>query len=233
MNVNGYKQWLHTVGNEKLTHFAIHEKRGRQATIDIGILSSFTGTLVHDHWKSYFFYEDCQHGLCNAHHLRELRFLYEHQNIQWAKKISDLLIAINEKKKSKISAGKDNFSDYYLTKYNKAYDKILKNAAQEQARRGTIESKNLLKRLIEYKDAVLLFMNDFTVPFTNNLSERDLRMNKVKQKVSGCFRNIKGAIHYCSTRSVISTAKKNDKNIFDILHRAFETQISINDLIAT
>jgi len=88
INISGHKQWLHTVGNTQLTHYAIHEKRGRQATEEIGILPSFNGTMVHDHWKSYFTYKKNRHALCNAHHLRELRFIHEHQSIKWAKQIS-------------------------------------------------------------------------------------------------------------------------------------------------
>ena len=89
----------------------------------------------------------------------------------------------------------------------------IKKAGKEQARRGSIESYNLLKRLKNYKDCVLLFMNDLSVPFTNNLSERDIRMMKVKSKISGCFRKITGGNNFCKIRSVISTANKNKKNL--------------------
>lgn len=233
VNVTGNKHWLHTVGNEQLTHYAIHEKRGRNATEAIGILPEFKGTMIHDHWKSYFTYKACRHGLCNAHHLRELRFLYEHQNIKWAKKLSDLLIHINEEKNKLVNdQGKKSFSPYKLKKYDTGYDEILRKASKEQARRGTIDSHNLLKRLKAYKASVLLFMTDFTVPFTNNLSERDIRMIKVKQKISGCFRNKSGGENFCRIRGALSTAKKNKKNIFTLLQDAFCEVISVENLLA-
>ena len=232
VNMGGDKQWLHTVGNRQLTYYAIHEKRGRQATEAIGILPKFSGTMIHDHWKSYFTYKDNRHGLCNAHHLRELRFIYEHQEIKWAKKISALLIGINAHKEKLQSKNKPQFSKRQLEEYHQTYDKILSNAVREQARRGTIDSHNLLKRLKNYKAAVLLFMTDFNVPFTNNLSEQDLRMNKVKQKISGCFRSKTGGDNFCRIRSVISTAKKNKKNIFNILQKAFQEIISADFLLA-
>jgi len=105
LSVSGTKHWLHTVGNEKLAHYALHPKRGVQATQDIGILPGFTGTMIHDHWKSYFVYEDSEHALCNAHHLRELRFINEHHNMKWAGTISSLLVYINEHKKKHSQSG--------------------------------------------------------------------------------------------------------------------------------
>jgi len=230
-NIKGKKQWLHTVGTTELTHYAIHEKRGRIATEDIGILPDFSGTLIHDHWKSYFTYENIQHGLCNAHHIRELRFIYEHHHIKWAKKISNLLIAINIHKE-KLLSHKKSFTKRQISGYQDCYDEILSKARTEQARRGTTDSKNLLKRLKNYKSEVLLFMTDMRAPFTNNLSEQDIRMMKVKQKISGCFRNISGGENFCRIRSVISTTKKNKKNVFDILQIAFQKIISIEVLLA-
>ena len=106
-NISGDKQWLHVVGNKELTHYAIHEKRGRAASEAMGILPDFRGTMVHDHWKSYFTYKEATHGLCNAHHLRELRFLFEHHQIKWAKKMSDFLIKTNEDKARLLQNGKN------------------------------------------------------------------------------------------------------------------------------
>jgi len=188
--------------------------------------------MVHDHWKSYFTYWDCLHGLCNAHHLRELRFLYEHQQMTWAKKMSVFLVHINEQKQKWVKdTGKKSFSPYLLKKYSTRYDAILHKALKEQARRGTIDSHNLLKRLTAYKDSVLLFMTDFRVPFTNNLSERDIRMTKVKQKISGCFRTKTGGENFCRIRGTLSTAKKNKKNMFTILQDAFCEVISVEHLL--
>lgn len=231
VNISGNKQWIHTVGNDRLTHFAIHAKRGRKATEAIGILPKFKGIMVHDHWKSYFTYKDSQHALCNAHHLRELCFLYEQQGIKWAAHMSDFLIDVNKRKEHSIAAGREEFSAYMLKKYNASYDDIITKAQREQARRGTIDSHNLLKRLKEYKIETLRFMHDFNVPFTNNQSERDLRMNKVKQKISGCYRSTTGGHDSCRIRTLLSTAKKNKKNIFNSIVSAFENIITVNDVL--
>jgi len=230
-NISGHKKWMHVVGNEKLTHYAIHEKRGRKASEDIGILPEFKGTMIHDHWKTYFTYKEATHGLCNAHHLRELRFLFEHHNIKWAKEMSDFLIKTNEDKTLLLQCVKNKMPTKKLQECMDNYDDILKKAKRKHRRRVTKDSKNLLKRLKAYKDSVLLFITDFSAPFTNNLGEQDLRMNKVKQKISGCFRNKNGGNDFCKIRSVISTAKKNKKNIFGTLQEAFYKIICADDLL--
>ena len=198
---------------------------------DIGILPEFDGTLIHDHWKSYYHYA-LRHGLCNAHHLRELRFVFENHTIKWANKVSSLLIEINEHKE-RLEAKKKAFTKQHIKEYSTRYDKILSKAKWEQARKATVESTNLLKRLKNFKDDVLLFMIDMDVPFTNNLSEQDIRMMKVKQKISGCFRHVDGGTAFCRICSVISTAKKNKKNIFEILQVAFQNKISVGYLLNT
>jgi transposase-like protein len=230
VKISGDKHWLHTVGNEQLTHYAVHKKRGSKATQEIGILPEFKGTMVHDHWKSYFTYKGARHALCNAHHLRELNFVHEHQHMKWAKKLLELLVNINEQKKKRLKSGKKEFLMKRLNKYNAIYDGILQKGKREQAVRGTLDSKNLLKRLTNYKAETLLFMNDFDVPFTNNLSEGDIRMTKVQQKISGGFRTNGGADNFCRIRGVMSSARKNGKSIFDILKEAFQYIISLEIL---
>lgn len=233
MRVNGNKQWLHTVGNPKVAHYALHSNRGKQATMDIGILPEYSGIMVHDHWKSYYHYDKNQHSLCNAHHLRELRYINENHNINWAESMSLLLIKIKEHKDKYLTKDNIKFSKYILKKYNLEYDNILSQAQREQAIRGTQDSHNLLKRLKNHKEEVLLFMNNFKVPFTNNLSEQDLRMSKVKQKISGCFRNIANGDTFCKIRSLIISARKNQKNIFKIIQDAFRKIITIDAVLAT
>ena len=147
--------------------------------------------------------------------------------------MSSLLIKINEHKDKYIKKDNNKFSDWFTKKYDIEYNGILDNARKEQARRGTIDSHNLIKRLTNYKTEVLSFMNNFIVPFTNNLSEQDLRMSKVKQKISGCFRNIASGDNFCKIRSMIISARKNKKNIFNIMQEAFTKNISIQDLTAT
>lgn len=232
MKVLGKKKWLHTVGNEKVGHFAFHQNRGKKATLEIGILPEFKGILVHDCWKSYFLYE-CEHALCNAHHIRELRFIYENHNMKWADKMLGLLIDINKHKHKEIDSGKTKFSKKILDEYNQKYDDILAKARKEHAKHATKDSSNLLKRLTTYKEEALLFMHDFSVPFTNNLSERDFRMAKVKQKISGCFRSLVGADNFCLIRNLLVTAKKNNRNVFDMFQQSLREIISLDDLLET
>lgn len=150
----------------------------------------------------------------------------EHQHIKWAKRMSDLLLRIHAHKEALIKAGKE-FNDP-----EEKYDDIIRKASQEQARRCSIESHNLLKRLRNYKFCVLMFMHNMSVPFTNNLSEQDIRMMKVKGKISGCFQKITGGNNFCKIRSVISTANKNRKNIFDVLQKVFQDIITVDMLLA-
>ena len=188
---------------------------------------------MHDHWKSYFFYKDSKHVLCNAHHLRELRFINEHHHIKWASNMSALLLNINEHNQKHIKTDKNKFSMWILKKYSDQYDELLAKAHKEHARRSTKDSHNLLKRLTAYKKETLLFMYDFSVPFTNNTSEQDLRMAKIKQKISGCFRQIVGGHSFCRIRGMLVSARKNNKNIFHIIQKAFHKIISIDDLLTT
>lgn len=232
MSISGKKHWLHTVGNESLAHYALHANRGSKATKEIDILPNFNGIMVHDHWKSYFVYDENIHALCNAHHLRELRFINEHHNMKWANKLSDLLIKINEHKQRHIKNGKDEFSTYLLDKYSAEYDEVLDKGRKEHARNSTKDSHNLLKRLKGYKKETVLFMYDFAVPFTNNTSEQDLRMSKIKQKISGCFRQMSGGAAFCKIRNLLTTSRKNNQNPFDMIQTAFKKIISLNDILS-
>ena len=232
MKVVNKKKWLHTVGNEKAGHFSFHQNRGSKATQDIGILPEFNGILMHDCWKSYFLYE-CEHALCNAHHVRELKFIYENHNMKWADKMLGLLIDINQHKHEELNNGKTEFTEKILDEYNQKYDDILAKARKEHAKHATKDSSNLLKRLTNYKQEALLFMHNFSVPFTNNLSERDFRMAKVKQKISGCFRSLVGADNFCLIRNLLVTAKKNNKNVFDMFQKSLREIISLDELLET
>src|SRR5690606_28121604 len=232
-NINGVKHWLHTVGTKEVAHYDIHKNRGKAATQEIGILPEFKGKMVHDHWKSYFSYTNAGHALCNAHHLRELLHLDENQHMKWAPKMSLLLVSIKENKEKQLSEGKNSFSNHFLNKYNSAYDEILEKARKEQARQGTIDSHNLIKRLKLFKNETLLFMNDFSVPFINNLSEQDLRMTKVKQKISGCFKNLKMVKIFAKLEILLITARKNGKNIFKTIQEAFNADMNLEKLLAT
>ena len=229
MRVAGKLHWLHVAGTSKLTYYGIHEKRGAEAMDDIGILPLFSGTSVHDHWKPYLTYGNCRHSLCNTHHLRELVFIVEQYGQAWAKELKNLLLDIKEKVDDTRPC-KDHLTPSVLKTFEKRYDKIIQRglrlnpASVKKPARGRIKQtppRNLLERLKEYKRETLLFMHDFSVPFDNNQAERDIRMMKVKQKISGCFRTLEGARRFCQIRSYISTSRKNNQRIIETIQAAF------------
>ncbi|MBW2669646.1 MAG: IS66 family transposase, partial [Deltaproteobacteria bacterium] len=215
INIGGDGHWLHCVSNDDWTLYYPHEKRGKEAMDDMGILPRFKGILCHDHWKPYYKY-DCTHALCNAHHLRELTRAWEQDGQQWAKKLKNLLETINRKVNDAGGALDAQESEKYRLKYRA----ILKKGEIEcpepirpkkKGKRGRIKrskSRNLLERLRDYEQDTLRFMDDERVSFTNNLGESDIRMTKVQQKISGCFRSIGGAQIFCRVRSYLSTCRK-------------------------
>ena len=234
VRVNGKLHWLHVMASDKLTHYEVHAKRGKEAMDDVGILNNFRGTAVHDHWKPYFKYEGCSHALCNAHHLRELQFMEKQYEQPWASDMSKLLFEI---KKAVEESQYDQLSTKEIEKFDQCYDEILEAGfaanpsilsdgddvkAVKKGRPKRTPPVNFLIRLRDYKPQVLAFMYDFNVPFDNNQGERDVRMVKVKQKVSGCFRTIEGAKRFGRIRGYISTVRKNANNAFDAIRDAFD-----------
>ena len=200
LRMEGKTHWLHSASTEKLTHYRVHRKRGQQAMNEIDILPNLQGYAIHDGWESYNKYS-VRHGLCNVHHLRKLNFLLERYPQDWVEPMADLLITIKEtvdqaKEKQAIS-----LADKQVIDFSKEYDRLveegLKANPQRKPEEGILKkrgrvkqapARNLLLIFKTKKDAVLAFMYDFQVPFDNNLAERDIRMMKVKQKISGCFR---------------------------------------------
>ena len=213
ININGKRQWLHNASSLKWTYLAAHEKRGHDAMDYIGILPHFNGVMCHDHWKPYYRY-DCLHSLCNAHHLRELTRSNEQDGQVWAETIRLFLISLNQ---SVLDEG-GVISKEKQASYISHYQSILKEGEKEspppipeKGKRGRpkkTKSRNLLERLQNYEDDVLRFMVDKEVPFTNNQGENDLRMAKVQQKISGCFRSEYGAEMFFGLRSYLSSCKK-------------------------
>jgi transposase len=232
INIDGKRRWLHCVSNDDWTYFLPHEKRGGDAMNEMGILPNFTGILCHDHWKPYFNF-DCQHSLCNAHHLRELQRAWEQDGQQWARDTRDLLLEINT---AVDDAGGQLTQDAAL-EFRRRYRELLEKAqkecpppdeSQRKGKRGRLKrskARNLLERLIDYENETLRFMQDERVPFTNNQGENDIRMTKVQQKISGCFRSMKGAAIFCRVRSYLSTCKKHGVRASVALRLLFEGKL--------
>jgi transposase len=229
INIGGKRHWLHCASNTALTWFYPHTKRGTQAMDEVGILPRFKGVLCHDHWKPYYRY-DCTHALCNAHHLRELERAWEQEGQQWAKAMQTLLI---DTAKATADAG-GSLPPEEAERWRARYRKLIKKAeiecpppdeSQREGKRGRTKrskARNLLERLRDFEPDVLRFMERAEVPFTNNQGENDLRMTKVQQKISGCFRSMDGARIFCRVRSYLSTCRKQSMSASAALTLLFQ-----------
>ncbi len=231
MHVAGKRGWLHSASTAHWTHYAYHDKRGCVATEEIGILPQFTGRACHDGYQAYMTYA-CAHSLCNAHHLRELTFLDEQLGRAWAHEMKALLLEIKQRVDEAKQRGDSGLPGQREASFTQRYEEVLRKgfaaeakepapASGKRGRKKQSKAKNLLDRLRKYKEETLCFMKDFAVPFDNNLAERDLRMMKVQQKVSGCFRTEQGARDFCRIRSYISTMKKQGHNVLEALRSVF------------
>ena len=232
-NVNGKGLWMHVSSTESHTHYQVHKKRGRDAMDAIGILPKYKGKAVHDGFKSYKDYQ-CSHYLCNAHHLRELTFIHERFNQPWAEEMIDLLCDINDMVKqakldnqtalerSQITAFELKFQKIIDRGYKANPEPVIDPSPQKtRGRKKRAKPLNLIHRLDLERKQALGFMHDFTVPFDNNLAERDIRMTKLKLKTSGCFRSLKGADAFARIRGYISTLRKQRLDILDSLINLF------------
>ena len=228
------RQWLHVASTPRLTHYAAHPQRGAVATAEIGILPQFHGRAMHDAFAPYFGYP-CAHALCNAHHLRELTFVHEQLGQAWAGALKDLLREIKHAVEHAQAAGATSLPVAVSQQFEAAYAHLLNEGLHladnqpppptgQRGRRKQSKAKNLLERLSKYRRETLAFMEDFRVPFDNNLAERDLRMMKVQQKVSGCFRTPAGAQVFCRIRGYISTMKKQGQHVLTALKSVFTGQ---------
>ena len=238
LRVLGNRWWLHTIGNERLTLYAVHQKRGSKAVDDIGIIPKFKGILVHDFWATYFRY-DCKHSLCNAHIMRELEGIVDGYKQKWAGKMKDLfedvyncIFVQNKRNQEKLI----EFKQIYQTILKEGFEENPPPVRPDGKKRGRIKKSkplNLLMRLDEYREDILRFMYNSIVPFTNNLAERDVRMMKVQQKISGTFRSREGAEIFCRIRGYISTVRKNGKSVYEALKKLAEGQpFNVQDLMA-
>ena len=224
--------WVHDASNCEFTYLDISPKRGYLGMEQCGVLPLFRGIAMHDCWASYWSYTDLQHAVCCAHLVRELTGIVEnHPEQEWASAFIDLLLDMKKVKDKAIEAGKEALSYYHYHKYDKQYKKLIKQAREENPLPITTEKKRgrkkkgkilaLVERLDNYKASVCLFIHNFMVPFDNNQAERDIRMIKVKTKVSGCFRSEDGARDYLKIMSYVGTAHKQGHNAYDAIRNAF------------
>jgi transposase len=203
MKINKAGHWLHVANTNTLTYYYTHPKRGVEAMDEIGILPQFTDCAIHDHWSAYFRFR-CYHSLCNAHHLRELIYVQYQYNHRWAARLQQYLLQAKEEVDESKRCGR---------------------AKQHRA-------KNLHDRLKKQKYEALAFIYDLSVPFdNNNLGERDIRMNKVKQKISGCSRSVQGPPKFDRIRSYISTARKQGNNVLALLLLPFRDNPSFQEVL--
>ena len=230
--------WIHVSSTSTATFYGMHERRGQEAMDTFGIFSQFQGRAIHDHWALYFSYKQIKHGLCNAHHLRELTFVYEEENEEWALKMKEFLLKTNRLVKA---AEGVKLAPEIIKKIDEDYAKILLEGlrfhlkVQENIPEASRKKKpgvNLLGRLSN-RDAVLAFVYDPETPFTNNQAEQDIRMVKVRQKVSGCFRTPQGGAIFCRIRGYISTARKQGWKIWDAMAEALKGQPRLLPVPAT
>ena len=223
--------WVHDASNCEYTYLDISPKRGFAGMEQCGVLTGFQGIAMHDCWASYWKYPDIQHAVCCAHLLRELTGISEnHSDQTWAPEFINLLLEMKKVKEKAVKSGKESLSYYHYHKFDKKYEELIKLARRENPLPETKEKKRgrkkkgsilaLVERLAKYKASVCLFIHNFMIPFDNNQAERDLRMIKVKTKVSGCFRTEEGARNYLKIMSYVGTAHKQGYNAYESIKNA-------------
>lgn len=227
----GRLAWAHVTSTDRLTHYAIHAQRGSAATDAIGILPIYTGVSMHDGWKPYQRYTQCRHALCNIHHLRELSYLEEQYEQTWASEMKTLLYEMKAATDAARDQGATQLVAVQRAAFISRYETLLASGLaanppplRRPGQRGRLKqspARNLLERLWLQQDQVLAFLDDLAIPFDNNQAERDVRMLKTQQKVSGCFRSETGAAAFARIRGYLSTLRKQGVTLLDALHTLF------------
>lgn len=223
--------WVHNASNCEYTYLDISPKRGFKGMEQCGVLTEFSGIVMHDCWASYWNYTTAEHAVCRAHLLRELIGISENYPEQkWASAFRDLLLEMKKVKDKAVEKGKDSLNYYHHHKFDKKYDELIEQAMNENPLLKITEKKRgrkkkgkilaLVERLKNYKASVCLFIHKFMVPFDNNQAERDIRMIKVKTKLSGCFRTEEGARDYLKIMSYIGTAHRQGYNAYEAIKNA-------------
>ncbi len=222
----GKLHWVHEASSQTLTLYGLHERRGRQGIDALGVLPGFSGVAVHDGWAPYRGYTGCEHALCNGHHLRELTAAGEEKGQAWAAAMAELLLELKGAVDAARDAGQATLEPGMLAGYLARYRQTIaagyaRNPEPERTgKRGRPrqgKARSLLLRLDRHQDDVLRFAHDFKVPFDNNQAERDIRMVKLQQKISGCWRTREGADAFLALRSYISTARKQGQGVLAVL----------------
>jgi transposase len=239
--IGGERHWLHVTSTPHLTYYRAHKSRGRLALNEIEILLNFTGTAIHDNWASYWGY-DCDHGLCNVHHLRELKAVEQNDAQVWANRFALFLLAVKARVKEAKLETLTCLPPDAITQIERLYTQLVDQALRANAppengwpagKRGRAKKTkacNLAERFEKRQNEILRFAYDFKVPFDNNLAERDIRMLKVQQKISGCFRSQQGADDFFAIRSYISTIRKQGLSVWDALGSLFSDQVIMPQL---
>jgi transposase len=231
LRVAGKLHWVHCARTDKYTLITCHAKRGTKGIDDAGVLKRFRGIAVHDAWAPYDTYTDVDHQLCCAHALRELQAIADTAPAEaewcWAEQAADALVAMQRLVTESVDAGVDAVDVEALEEQIQLYRSAAQiGITQTAARSNTVMKKHnaLARRLLERQDDYLRFTTDWRIPADNNGSERDIRMVKLRQKVSGCLRTFTGATQFSAIRSYLSTAAKHGHHFFDTLVMLAEGQ---------
>ena len=231
--IGGHRQWLHSASSQQLTCYLAHPSRGTKALKTMGILDGFGGTAVHDFWSSYWTFDNCDHAACNVHLLRDLNAQEEQGDQPWATRFKRFLLAAKAVVEKARQRGERTLPPAKLAQVKRLFARLVNTAllanpppsdGWPRGKRGRpkkTKARNLAERIAKYRTAILAFVYDFNVPFDNNLAERDLRMLKVQQKISGCFRSHQGAEDFCVARSYISTLRKQKLDVWSALNSLF------------